>query len=456
MTLSGRPYAYPVRLYGLVALVAAVTMGLLLSVSWAVPGASDSKFWNGVVAFTLLGIACDSSFLKISFANVNTSVAFIPLIASAALFVHPWPMLIAGLTALIVDTLVRKKPAIRVLFNTCQYMLAIGIGQMTYRLLGGEVGVELGALKVIPFIGLALAYFVVNSGSVSLAVSFSSGVSVRESWSRLMGGAVAYDLFSSGLAVLLAYLYVEYDLRGLAALLVPLFFVRHVYQMNQQLEQKNREQLNLMVRAVEARDPYTSGHSVRVAEYARAVARDLGLPAKQVDRVETAALLHDVGKMYEEFVPLLRKEGKLTPDERMVMQSHPARGAELVSTSAGLRGEVERCIRHHHENFDGSGYPEGLAGEAIPIGARIIMVADTLDAMTTDRPYRKALSFERVVQELLKYSGIQFDPKLVRLVINSTMIRRLVDGPQAIAEHPAYVSAERRRPQVVKERAAAS
>jgi putative nucleotidyltransferase with HDIG domain len=226
--------------------------------------------------------------------------------------------------------------------------------------------------------------------------------------------------------------------------------------MNQQLEQKNREQLNLMVRAVEARDPYTSGHSVRVAEYARAVARDLGLPAKQVDRVETAALLHDVGKMYEEFVPLLRKEGKLTPEERMVMQSHSVRGSELVSTSAGLRGEVEKCIRHHHENYDGTGYPDGIAGEAIPIGARIIMIADTLDAMTTDRPYRKALSFERVVQELLKYSGIQFDPKLVRLVINSTMIRRLVDGPQSVSEYPSSRTAEYRRPQVVRERAVAS
>src|SRR3970282_454249 len=98
-----------------------------------------------------------------------------------------------------------------------------------------------------------------------------------------MGGAGAYDLFSGALAVLLAYLYVQYDLRGLAALLVPLFFVRHIYEMNQQLEQKNREQLNLMVRAMEARDPYTSGHSVRVSEYARAMAREMGMSAKHVD-----------------------------------------------------------------------------------------------------------------------------------------------------------------------------
>ncbi len=434
MTPSGRTYAHPAKLYALIAVTTISAVALLAAVPWSVPGGVDAKFWNGIIAFALLGIVCDSSFLRINFGNVNTSVAFIPLIAAAALFAHPWPMLIAGLTAAVVDSLVRKKPAIRVLFNTSQYMLAVGAGQIAFVVAGGDVGIESWGLAVAPFAALALTYFFVNSLSVSLAVSYSSGVSVRESWSRLMGGALGYDLFSSALAILLAYLYVQYDLRGLAALLVPLFFVRHVYHMNQQLEQKNREQLNLMVRAVEARDPYTSGHSVRVAEYARALARELGLPARQVDRVETAALLHDVGKMYEEFVPLLRKEGRLTPEERMVMQSHPARGAELASTSAGLRGEVEKAIRHHHENYDGTGYPDGVAGDAIPITARIIMIADTLDAMTTDRPYRKALSFDRVVQELLKYSGIQFDPRLVRLVISSATIRRLVDGSQTTDE----------------------
>jgi putative nucleotidyltransferase with HDIG domain len=283
-------------------------------------------------------------------------------------------------------------------------------------------------MQFLPFVVLVAAYFFVNSGSVTLAVSFASGISIRESWSRLIGSAFVYDVFSSSLGLLLAFLYVRLEFAGLAVLLLPLFFVRHIYEMNQQLEQKNREQLNLMVRAMEARDPYTSGHSVRVSEYARAMARELGLSAKQVDNVETAALLHDVGKMYEEFVPLLRKEGKLTVDERRVMQSHPVRGAELVATSAGLRGEVERAIRHHHENYDGSGYPDGLVGEGIPKGARVIMIADTLDAMTTDRPYRKALTFDRVVQELVKHSGTQFDPDLVRLVIHSSAIRRLVDG----------------------------
>jgi len=423
-------------------LVGAVTMGaaaILLVPEWVVPPSDSSRFWNGLVAFALLGIACDTSFLRISFANVNSSVAFVPFLASVPLFGHPWPMLIGGLTAAVVDTAVRRKPIIRVWFNTAQYMLAVGLGQAVYQGLGGETSVEKFAVDAVPFIGLVLTYFFVNSGSVSLAVAFSSGVPVRESWSRIVGGSVVYDLFSSALAVLLVFLYVRFQFIGLALLLLPLFFVRHIYQMNQQLEQKNREQLALMVRAMEARDPYTSGHSVRVAEYAKTIARELGLSAKQVDNIETGALLHDVGKMYEEFVPLLRKDGRLTPEERMIMQSHPVRSAELVGTAAGLRGVVQEAVRHHHENFDGSGYPEGLTGDGIPIGARIIMIADTLDAMTTDRPYRKALGFDRVILELRKHSGAQFDPQLVELVISSAAIRRVVDGPAPLPSEPPSV-----------------
>jgi putative nucleotidyltransferase with HDIG domain len=452
MTASTREYAHPVRLYALIGLTTIAAATVFLVAPWSLPDPPSTKFWNGVIAFALLSIACDTSFLRMSFANVNSSVAFVPFLASVMLFAHPWPMLISGATAAIVDSLVRRKPAIRVLFNTAQYMLAVGVGQLLYTVVGGRVGTHDFHLQLLPFMLLVATYFVINSGSVTLAISYSSGVSIRESWSRLIGGAVVYDVFSSGLGLLLAFLYVRLDFAGLAVLLLPLFFVRHIYQMNQQLELKNREQLNLMVRAMEARDPYTSGHSVRVSEYARAMARELGLSARQVDSIETAALLHDVGKMYEEFVPLLRKDGKLTVDERRVMQSHPVRSAELVSTSAGLRGEVESAIRHHHENYDGTGYPDGLSGDEIPMGARVIMIADTLDAMTTDRPYRRALSFDRAVQELVKHSGTQFDPALVQIVMRSAGIRRIVEGPSSA--RPLGLAASEKRTQQAAERVA--
>ena len=116
-----------------------------------------------------------------------------------------------------------------------------------------------------------------------------------------------------------------------------------MYQMNLQVERANRELLELMVKSIEARDPYTSGHSVRVSEYARQIAREMGLTTRQVDQVGTAALLHDVGKIYEEFAPLLRKEGRLSPEERMLMQAHPVRSAELASTII-MRTTMVRAI----------------------------------------------------------------------------------------------------------------
>ena len=111
------------------------------------------------------------------------------------------------------------------------------------------------------------------------------------------------------------------------------------------------------------------------------------------------------------------------------MQTHVVRSAELLSPVTKFKGAIIEAIKHHHENFDGTGYPEGLAGAEIPVGARIIMIADTLDAMTTDRPYRKALTPLRALEELSKYSGNQFDPKLVGLVQKSPTIRRLLGAP---------------------------
>ena len=405
---------------------------LLWSEEWFIPSTSNSGFWNGFVAFTLLGIACDSSFLplsRISFARVGTSVAFVPFIASVMLFAHPWPMVIAGVTAFVAETVVRRKPMLRVWFNTVQFMAAVGIGGAAYRALGGPVGFDQFSFHFMPFVALVLLFVVVNQGSVSLAIALTSNVSVRETWSRIAGKSPLYDLVSSSLSVLLAFLYIKLQILGLAVIVLPLFFVRHMYHMTTQVERVNRELLELMVKAIEARDPYTSGHSVRVAEYARTVARELGLPQKHVDDIAAAALLHDVGKIYEEFAPLLRKEGRLTPEERMLMQAHPVRSAELAGTIAEFRGRVHTDIRNHHENFDGTGYPDGLAGEQIPIGSRIIMIADTIDAMTTDRPYRKALTFQRALEELRKLAGQQFDPKLVDLISKSPSIRRLL-GPQ--------------------------
>ena len=426
------------RVYLLVGLVTLASTALLFFPEWVLPA---PRLWNALAAFAVLGIVCDSFSFNIPFpfAKVTTSVGFIPLIASIVLFPHPWPMVIAGLTALVVDTFVRHKPTVRVWFNTAQYMLATGLASLAYARLGGVVSMDDFDFHLLPFASLVVTFFLVNQGSVALAVSLSSGVSVREAWDRICKDAFATDLLSSTLAILLVFLYVKLQLIGLGIVALPFLLVRQLYQMNFQLQEELEEKLELMVKAMEARDPYTSGHSRRVSEYALAIARELRLSTNDVDGIKRAALLHDVGKIYEEFAPLLRKQGKLTAEEMIIMQTHVIRSGQLVSTATRLRGSVEAMIKHHHENFNGTGYPDGLAGSQIPLGARIIMIADTIDAMTTDRPYRRAMTLGRALEELEKYAGLQFDPVLVQLVAKSQTIRKLLgaeprDEP---SPHPA-------------------
>ena len=445
MTEARRSRTQQAQLYAFIVAVSTATICLLALRDWDIPATFPSKFWNALAAFVILGIVSESFSFTIPVANVRTSVSFVPIIASIALFKHPWPMLVAGITAFVVDKLVRHKPLVRVWFNTAQFMLASGLGGLVYSSLGGSVSLETFDFKTLPFASLVVVYFLVNHGSVAGAVSLNSGVSVREAWDRIGKDALATDLLSSTLAILLVFLYVKLQLLGLAILVFPLFLVRQLYQMNLQMQIELEEKLELMVKAMEARDPYTSGHSLRVSEYALAIARELRLSANEVDTIKRAALLHDVGKIYEEFAPLLRKEGKLTPEERMTMQTHVTRSAQLVETAARLRGSVQAMIRHHHENYDGSGYPDGLAGEDIPVGARIIMIADTIDAMTTDRPYRRAMTLAVALEELQKYAGRQFDPRLVHLVATSDAIRRLLGGEQR-EEEPSVLRSKPVRP----------
>jgi putative nucleotidyltransferase with HDIG domain len=394
---------------------------------WSVPPDSN-RLWNALAAFLVLGFLSEASYFRLSVGRAETqsSVAFIPFLASTMLFDTGWASLVAAGSVFAVESVVKRKAPIRVLFNACQMAVSVAGASWIYQWLGGGFNLESFAMAPVAVAGAVLTYFFVNSAAVSLAVVFAYGESVQKAWIRIAGASLAYDLFSSLLAPLLAFLYVQFQIPGILLLIIPLYFVRHLYQVTLQLEQVNRDLLELMVKAIEARDPYTSGHSLRVSKIAAEIAKELGLTGKLVDQISTAALLHDVGKIYEDFAPLLRKESKLDATEKALMQTHPTRSAELVATISAFRGVIEEAVRHHHENFDGTGYPIGLAGKGIPVGARIIMIADTMDAMTTDRPYRKALSYERVVLELEKFAGRQFDPELVALVTRSSAIRRLV------------------------------
>jgi putative nucleotidyltransferase with HDIG domain len=173
--------------------------------------------------------------------------------------------------------------------------------------------------------------------------------------------------------------------------------------------------LEVLAETIEAKDRYMRGHARRVAFYAGLIAERLQLPAQAQQRVRVAAFLHDLGKVG---VPtdLLLRAGALDPAERAVVERHPTIGAHLL-TPLSLPCEIPLAIRHHHEWWDGTGYPDGVAGDEIPLDARIVSVADAFDAMSCDRPYRHALRREIVVAEFKRYAGIQFDPAIVKVFL---------------------------------------
>jgi len=191
--------------------------------------------------------------------------------------------------------------------------------------------------------------------------------------------------------------------------------------------------------ALDAKDAYTHGHSMRVTLYSLALAKTLGLPDELLEEIETAGLLHDIGKIA---IPekILLKPGKLTEEEFNVIKTHPELGEKLVQSIGKLK-LVSNWLKSHHERYDGKGYPEGLIGEEIPISARIIALADTYDAMTSDRSYRAALSHEIAMEEIKRCNGTQFDPKLADLFLGiSDEIAKIKQNPEASYEEYSYLN----------------
>jgi len=181
------------------------------------------------------------------------------------------------------------------------------------------------------------------------------------------------------------------------------------------LQHETDHALVALADSIDRRDQYTYQHSQRVAAHAGAIARHLGIPVRQTDLIVAAARVHDLGKIATDN-RVLFKQSSLTPDERRIIEAHPAEGGELAGKFSMFR-QGRRFIRHHHERWDGKGYPDGLAGEDIPLGARVITVADSYDAMTSDRPYRKALPADIAIIELRRGAGTQFDAEVVEAFI---------------------------------------
>jgi putative nucleotidyltransferase with HDIG domain len=463
--------AQRIHLY-VAAIAASSVAGLMLA---TLSGFPFPGFW-ALSVLICVGFLLEISATTLRGGEAEGSLSFVVHLSAGILFGALWGGVVAAITTAL-GQVYGRRPTIKLVFNVAQRTVALVGAMLTYQALGGRVPpgfLVAGSSStprevvttVVAFFAGALAYFLINSLAVSGALAITRGRSIKEIWKTNTLWVLGYDLGASTLALVVAWLYLFFEgpdqiaRLGFVAIFIPIIGAKHIYsKLNRvqrlydeldaayaKLELNVREQLEMMVRSIEARDPYTSGHSRRVAALSKAIAQEVGLDEEQVSDIETAALLHDVGKIHAEFAPLLSKEGRLTEEEWEIMKTHATKSAELVGLFSRFQGSILSMVRHHHERWDGKGYPDGVSGDAIPFGARIIMISDTIDAMSTDRPYRKALSFEKVVAELLKFRAVQFAPDLVDVTINSVTVRRLVSDKEFLAEQTAATLRSSPRP----------
>ena len=379
----------------------------------------------------------------LSFVLPNTAtgtIGYIPYFA-AAVVVPGWPSIVGVILVRFAMEFMSGRPAIKKTLNIASFALMEAVAVIAYLRFGG-----LGLLRAaenssltqvagrygVAAIGAFTIALALNNLIIFIVIALASGKSVRSVIVENSRATFILDLITTPLIFVFAWVYAAFGPLAGAALWVPILGLRQVQRINLELERTNEELLELMVKSLEARDPYTSGHSRRVQHYSMVIARAMGLADRHVEDVGRAALLHDVGKIYEKYAPVLAKQDKLTPEEWAIIQDHPVDGANLVATMTRLRVMVP-SIRHHHENWDGTGYPDCLAGELIPLASRIIRFADTIDAMTTERPYRRPLTESEVRSEVVRCRGTQFDPTIADRLLLSPLWFSLFSSP-AIGE----------------------
>jgi putative nucleotidyltransferase with HDIG domain len=362
------------------------------------------------------------------------STALIPILAIALVAPSWHGVLVVGICETL-HQIIRRRQPLKAVFNSAQAVLSIGLATILYRALGGHSFAEPDGFRklvvdnALPTLACLITVAMVNSIAVNAAIAVSNNRRFADVWQQNTLGTIAYSFITWPLAGSLAWVYVHQGPVFAAAVVIPLLGVRQLYTATLKLHEINRELLELMVKAIEARDPYTSGHSRRVAESAVVIAKALSLGAREVERIRIAALLHDIGKIHEDFAPILRKDGPLSKEEWAVMKTHSDKGADLISTLSDLQ-DLVTPVRHHHENWDGTGYPAGIAGESIPLASRIITFADTIDALTTDRPYRPARTEDQVRAELVRCRGSQFDPSICDVVLGQQVWIQLFPNSQ--------------------------
>lgn len=411
--------------------VGVVTASGFIALAHSAASVSDSPPARGWIVLSALTLLTGSLTLKIPTVSARLSVSEVFVFAAVLWFGPGVATFIVVLDALVGALWQRNRTGIRVLFNVCAGASAIWLAAHLYGLVAPQSASGRPAVEdlLFPVAVLALSYFAINSFLVATAVALEHRTSPLEMWRRNFLWLNLNYLVGASVALMLVAYTPSIDFPTISAVL-PLLVItylmfrmtlgrvddahRHVTQVNEMY----LSTIEALALAVDAKDQITHGHIRRVQVYTVELAKRLGVhDALQLKAIEAAALLHDMGKLA---IPehILNKPGKLTTAEFDKMKRHADIGADLLS-SVKFPYPVVPIVRHHHENWDGKGYPTGLAGTDIPLGARILSVVDCFDALTSDRPYRPRMSKEESFDILRKRRGNMYDPLVVDTFISA-------------------------------------
>ena len=427
-----RPQSIPPKLRLLVAGVVGVGGIVLFKATFPLPAAPDL---SRVLFWTVITVTTAAFPVRLP-GGVVAHITTAPIIAAvfdselANPFAICWIALV-GTTEL--RDLRREIAWYGTLYNRFAYVLAGFAAWTVFDLARPIFRTDEPFSTVVLIVLVGLAFSITNMFLAVVAASFRTNSPMTRIWAL----SVSNTLFGTIALVFLGWLMAEVATRvGLWAavlFMVPLLLARYSFTKYAETRAMFFGTVSALSQAIDAKDGFTRGHADRVSRIAGAIAREMGLSERNIEEIELAGMLHDIGKIGVED-QILMKPSRLDPHEQELMRRHPIYGASILEPSESLRPLVP-LVRHHHENFDGSGYPEGRKGDDIPLGSRIIIVADAYEAMTSDRIYRKAIGHERAMDQLNRYKGIQFDPSVVR-ALDSLIEKRGADAFEVSALPP--------------------
>jgi hypothetical protein len=351
-------------------------------------------------------------------AQVELFVVVVPQFALVLLVPLPYLGLAIGVATLVGYVLLRTTDPIEIVFNVSQAVVHVYTAGIVFSLtqdqswLGPDVA-GLGSVGAIALTSIVLV--TVNYALVSGAASIQMGANFFRVWRTHLRRDLPTEAMQLGLGVVAATIAVVEPL-VVPILVAPVILVSLSSRRASKLEADTHNALTRLVELLELRDAYTAGHSRRVAEFSKVIALKLGYAPEEAAIIESAGEVHDIGKIIID-PAILHKVERLSDEEFNLIKQHPVFGASIVSRFASY-GNGHLMVRHHHERWDGGGYPDGLQNEEIPMGARIIAVADSYDAMVSQRSYRGAMSKERAVAILSEGAGVQWDPVVVAAMLD--------------------------------------